>query len=296
MSGAGPTAPAAVIVTHDTREHALACVRTLGPAGAGEVVVVDAGSSDGTVAALRERHPGLEVVELPNVGYARAVNAGLARTVAPHVVVANADTRFDAGSVGRLGATLVEEPDVAVVGPAVRYPDGRAQASARRFPSLVGAAGHALLGLWWPRNPWTRRYRMRDECAEGPRDVDWVSGCALALRREAVEEVGGFDPGYFMFVEDADLAWRLRQRGWRVRFEPRAGVVHHVGASTDAAGAAMVVAHARSLDRFFGRVHAGRPTRWLRPLVRLALAAWVVGVLLWDHLVRQGSARSRTGE
>lgn len=288
--------PAAVVVTHDTRDHVLACVDTLGPGGAGEVVVVDAGSSDGTAAALRARHPGIEVLELPNVGYARAANAGVVRTAADTVVVANADTRFQPGSLRRLGEALAEDPGVGAVGPAVRYPDGRPQASARRTPSLPVAAGHALLGLWWPDNPCTRRYRMGDTDLDEPRDVDWVSGCVVALRREAFEEVGGFDPGYFLFVEDVDLAHRLRRAGWRVRFDPRTSVVHHVGASTDTGGAATVLAHARSLDRFYGRLHGRGPGRWLRPVVRVGLAGWVVTTLAWNRLVRPRLGRSRTGE
>ncbi|MBW3620969.1 MAG: glycosyltransferase family 2 protein [Actinobacteria bacterium] len=287
---------AVVIVTHNTRADVLGCLDSLPAAGAHEVVVVDAGSTDGTVAAVRSAFPDVDVLALPNVGYGKGANAGVDRTSAPFVVVANADTRFAPRSLVQLAGVLADEPDVAAVGPLVRYPDGRHQASARRFPTLGQAAGHALLGLWWPRNPWTRSYRMLDEDPLAPRDVDWVSGCAVALRRDAFLDVGGFDPGYFMFVEDVDLGYRLRQAGWRVRFEPTAQVVHAVGASTGGARAAMVVAHARSLDRFYGRAYARGPGRLLRPFVRLGLALWVGLVLAWNRIVAVRSGRSTTGE
>lgn len=285
-----------VVVTHQTREDVLGCLDTLGPTTVDEVVVVDCGSTDGTVQAVRRHHPSATVLSLDNVGYGRGANAGVARTSAPLVVVANADTRFTADAVRMLAAAFEQQPDLAVAGPQVHYPDGRPQASARTFPTLGQAAGHALLGLWWPDNRWTRAYRQRDVDPTVSRDVDWVSGCSLMLRRDAFDDVGGFDPGYWMFVEDVDLGHRLRQAGWRVRFVPDAHVVHTVGASTQQRRAQMVVAHARSLDRFYGRAYAHGAGRLLRPAVRLGLLAWVALVLAWDRVVRPRTARSTTGE
>jgi N-acetylglucosaminyl-diphospho-decaprenol L-rhamnosyltransferase len=287
---------AVVIVNHETRDEALACLETLDAAGAGEVVLVDCGSTDGSVAAVRETRPDVTVLALDNVGYGRGANAGVARTTAPFVVVANADTRFAPGSLELLARSFEGAPDLAAAGPQVRYPDGRPQASARTFPTLGQAAGHALLGLWWPGNPWTRAYRQSDVDPRAARDVDWLSGCALMLRRRAFDEVGGFDPGYWMFVEDVDLGFRLRQAGWRVRFEPDAQVEHAVGASAGAKRARMVIAHARSLDRFYRRAYAHGVGRLVQPLVRVGLALWVVLVLVWNRLVAQRSGRSSTGE
>lgn len=283
----------AVVVSHRTPVRARTCADSLHAAGVDEVVVVDAGSGDGSAAHLRERD--VTVLAEANLGFGRCANAGVASLGELHdvVIVCNADTTWTAGSVDVLAAA-VRAPGVAAAGPTVTYPDGRAQASARRLPSLGTALGHALFGLWWPDNPWTRRYRRVDDDDATAREVDWLSGCALALDRAAFTAVGGFDPAYFLYAEDVDLCVRLREAGHQIVTAPDAHVVHEVAASTSHHRGATVVAHARSLDLFAARHVLTGPRRLLRPLVRVALAGWVATTLVWDRLLRRG--RSTTGE
>jgi N-acetylglucosaminyl-diphospho-decaprenol L-rhamnosyltransferase len=287
-AGGPASTVAVVIVTHNTRADALACLASLERAGADEIVVADSGSTDGTLYAVAEAFPAVRRLALPNVGFGQAANAGVALVEADAVVVANADTRFPFASVRALGEYLAANPDVGALGPLIRFPDGRLQLSARAFPSLRQALGHAVLGLWWPSNPWTRGYRLTDWDHASERDVDWVSGCCVALQRKAFDAVGGFDPAYFMFVEDVDLCWRLRIGGWRVVFAPVAEVTHMIGASVSAKRFRMAVEHARSLDRFFARRYAHGPRILLRPFIRLGLGGWLVAVTAWTF------ARGRT--
>ncbi|CAN5760882.1 glycosyltransferase family 2 protein [soil metagenome] len=279
---------AVVVVNHNTSDDLLACLATLEGAGTDEVVVVDSGSTDGSLAAVERRFPDVATLGLDNVGFGRAANAGVALTTARAVVLCNADTRFPYASVRALGEYLTAHPDVGALGPLIRFPDGRLQLSARAFPSIRQAIGHALFGLWWPRNPWTRAYRLTDWDHASERDVDWLSGCCLAARRDAFEAVGGFDPAYFMFVEDVDLCDRLAQAGWRVVFAPVAEVVHVVGGAVSRRRLRMAFEHARSLDRYFAKRYAGGWRRGLRPLIRLGLAGWLVAVTVWT------AARGRT--
>jgi N-acetylglucosaminyl-diphospho-decaprenol L-rhamnosyltransferase len=240
-------------------------------------------------------HPEVEVVVLDNVGFGRGANAGVRRTGAEVVVVCNADVRFEPGSVEVLARRLWSDPSVGAAGPLVRYPDGRPQASARDVPALTTAIGHALLSRVWRDNPWTRRYRRTDADPTRARDAAWLSGCTLAVRRRAFEDVAGFDPAYFLYVEDVDLGVRLRRAGWRLRYEPDARVVHRVGASTGRRRRWALTTHARSLDRYYARYLGTGPLgRAARPFVRLALAGWVVVTLVWERLAGQG--RSTTGE
>jgi N-acetylglucosaminyl-diphospho-decaprenol L-rhamnosyltransferase len=149
------------------------------------------------------------------------------------------------------------------VGPAVLEPSGARYPSARRVPSVLDAVGHGTLGSVWPTNPFTRRYRQLDADPSLPRDVDWLSGAAVWLRRAALDDVGGWDERYFMYVEEVDLAWRLRRAGWRVAYEPSGTVVHVQGASTARHPYRMIVWHHRSLWRFARRRWVG----WRRLLL-----------------------------
>lgn len=301
------TRVALVVVSHETRDDALACLASLDETEPVETVLVDAGSTDDTVTAVGDRFPGTRTLRLANVGYGQAANAGVSRTTAPVVVLANADVRFTPGALGALADTLEAEPRVGLLGPRVRYPDGAAQASARRVPTFREAVGHALFGLWWPDNRWTTAYRHRTPVPPprlpvrrgevgGSVPVDWVSGCVVAVRRDAFDEVAGFDPDYFMYVEDVDIAHRMRRAGWEVRFDPRIEVSHRVGAATRRYRGRLAFAHARSLHRFYAKAYRGVPHRLLSPAVGLGLRGWATMAWLWQRFVAPRAGRSTTGE
>lgn len=284
---------AAIVVVHDTRDDLLACLASLEEAGADEVVVVDSGSSDGSYEAAEAAAPSAIRVRLANVGFGRAANAGAAAVPdADVLVVANADTRFPSGAVRLMADFLERRPEVGIMGPLVRFPDGRLQLSARAFPSIAQAIGHALLGFWRPENRWTRAYRLTDWDHTTERAVDWVSGCCIAVRRAAFDEVDGFDPAYFMFVEDVDLCARMGAAGWKVVFSPVAEVVHAIGGSVSRRRFRMVVEHARSLDRFFGRRYATGWRRVYRLPIRVGLAGWVLVAMGWSLVRRQTHAHA----
>jgi N-acetylglucosaminyl-diphospho-decaprenol L-rhamnosyltransferase len=258
---------AAVVVNYEAGDLLATCVQSLladTSAGEPEVVVVDNGSVDGSVDRLRAAIPDVEVI-VPdrNRGYASAANAGAAATTAPVVAVCNCDLRVEPGTAAAMLARLEREPDLGAVGPAVHNVDGTRYPSARSIPRLVDAVGHGVLGLFMPRNRFTRRYRELDADPTRPRDVGFVSGAAIWLRRTALDAIGGWDAGYFMYVEDVDLCWRLRGAGWRVAYEPGGTVVHVQGASTARHPYRMLFEHHRSLLRFAAKRWRG----WRRVLL-----------------------------
>lgn len=264
----------AVVVNYEAGAALLGCVASLRASGVADVVVVDNGSRDGSLAALAAADDAAVLVPTGrNLGYGRAVNRGVAwlGEEVEAVLVCNPDLALGPGAVGALVAALAAHPDAAVLGPTIREPGGARYPSTRRFPSYATALGHALLGLFWPDNRWSRAYRQEEGAAvsgaggDAP-EVDWVSGACFLVRRSAFFSVGGFDEAYFMYVEDLDLCWRLRRAGWSVRYVPEAEVVHEQGRSTARHPYRMIVAHHRSTWRF-ARRRARGVERGLLPLI-----------------------------
>jgi GT2 family glycosyltransferase len=273
---------AAVVVNFESGPLLVECISIVladTSAGPMELVVVDNASSDDSIAALARAHPSVRVVRAPgNVGYARAANLGIAATRAPIVAVLNPDTIPQPGAAGPLVSRLEHEPRLGACGPRLLKPDGSTYPSARSMPSIPIAIGHGLLGLWWPTNPFTSRYRQLDADPALPRLVDWVSGAAIWLSRRALDDVGGWDERYFMYLEDTDLCWRLRAANWEIAYEP-AGVVMHVqGASTSRRPYRMLLEHHRSAWRF-ARVRLTGPRAALLPFAAVYFAARAVMAL-----------------
>lgn len=264
-----------MIVNYESGPALARCAEGMVADGATELVVVDNGSSDGSLSELRRRLPEAEVlVTGRNLGYGAAANRGVAATFAPSVMVCNPDLEVRPGTLSALAGVLDDDPGCAVAGPLIRTSTGERYPSARQFPSMVDAAGHALLGIFVPRNRFTRAYHLAGfaDVGEGTRTVDWVSGACFLVRRSAFEQVGGFDEAYFMYAEDVDLCWRLGRAGWRVAYAPAAEVVHLQGVSTDRHPFRMIYEHHRSLLRFAQRTSEGW-RRVLLPLVALGIVA-----------------------
>jgi N-acetylglucosaminyl-diphospho-decaprenol L-rhamnosyltransferase len=276
---------AAVVVDYDAGDVLGECVRSLLDDGVGQVVVVE----NGDASTARRALDGLAVplvVTGRNLGYGAGANRGIAASGdSEYVLVCNPDLRVHSGAVDRLAAALDAHPEWAIVGPRIVDPGGEEYPSVRRFPSMVDAAGHALLALVRPDNRFSRGYR--DRVGEELRRVDWVSGACFCARRSALEELGGFDEAYFMFAEDIDLCWRAHRAGWGVGVEPHATVTHVHGVSRRRHPYRMLVAHHRSALRFEARRAEG--------IERLALpaAAAVLGVRLGIALADEALRRRK---
>jgi N-acetylglucosaminyl-diphospho-decaprenol L-rhamnosyltransferase len=285
---AGPAASAgAVVVDYDAGEMLAECVASLRADGIDDLVVVE----NGDIAMVRTvlGSTAHEVVVLcpgRNLGYGAGANRGVAALGdEEYVLVCNPDLTVHPGTVATLVAALEAEPAWAIVGPRICNPDGTVYPSVRRFPSMLDAAGHAVLALFWPDNRFSRRYRPPDAGGEGRAAAGWVSGACFLVRRRAWEELGGFDEAYFMFAEDMDLCWRAHAAGWGVGVEPAARVTHAEGVSRKRHPYRMLVAHHRSAWRFATRTTTG----WRR--VALPVAALVLTVRLGLAVAQRALAR-----
>jgi N-acetylglucosaminyl-diphospho-decaprenol L-rhamnosyltransferase len=284
----------AVVVNYNAKEYLLECLRSLRAEGVADIVVADNASTDGAEEAVQVADPEVRYVQTgANLGYGPGVNRGAACTdpSSGALLCMNPDAWLQPGALKAMLAALEARPDVGIVGPRIEDPDGTLYPSVREFPNLVDSVGHAVLGMVWGGNPFTRRYRMLDWDHEGAADVDWVSGACFLVRRSCWDAIGGFDEGYFMYAEDMDLCWRARRAGWEIAYEPSAVAVHVQGASTDRHPYRMIAAHHRALFRFAARTSAG-PERLLLPVMALGLLLRTP--LAWAHRVIAGR-RGRDG-
>lgn len=253
-----------VTVSYRSGQHVAALLRSLAADEQllDQVIVVNNAVDD----RLEFDLLGTRVVESgDNLGYGRAMNLGAALGVAPHLLLVNPDVEFQPGALAELLRRLRENEDVGAVGPLIRTLDGSVYPSARRLPSLRIGVGHALFSGVWPNNPWTRRYRADEEDPPRIRTAGWLSGSCLLVRREAFEQIGGFDAKYFMYFEDVDLGTRLGRAGWSNLYVATATVHHEGGHSTRSSSRGMIRAHHESAILYVRSKYAGwylAPLRW----------------------------------
>jgi len=228
-----------IVVTYNSRAAARRCLETAAADVRGHewrAIVVDNASRDDTVASLTGLERTTVIANGVNAGFGAAVNQAAAAADAPLLWILNPDCVVHPGAFAALVAALDAHQDCAIAAPQLLNADGSVQASARGNPTAwTGLFGrHSLLTRLFPRAPQARRnLPAQDLVASGVESapVDWVMGAAMLVRRDRFEAVGGFDPGYFLYWEDADLCRRLWVRGWSTRYVPGARVTHAGGGS-----------------------------------------------------------------
>ena len=236
-----------------------------------QAVVVDNGSTDGTVAFVRGRFPAVAIVEQENVGLAAAWNRGLEATTADYVLILNADAWLTEGSLDRLVAFAESRPDAAVVGPRLLNPDGTLQRSVRGFPTPWRlATEYFFLRKLAPRSRLFNAFYAGGFDHDEVREAEVVMGACMLVRRAAVAEVGPLDEAFFLFSEETDWCYRFRQAGWKVLFYPGAECVHVGGASH---GGSLYRENLRGHLRFLAKHRGARSAERARRLLRTALVA-----------------------
>jgi N-acetylglucosaminyl-diphospho-decaprenol L-rhamnosyltransferase len=218
-----------------------------------------------------------------NRGLSAAWNQGARETDAPWILFLNPDAEIWSGDLRSFVKVGEDRPDVALLGPVIRNADGTIYESGRVFPGVGQAVGHAFLGPFLPSNRFSRAYRQSTWDRSTEREVDWVSGACMLIRRSAFDRVGGFDEGFWLYGEELDLCTRLRDHGWKVLATPELEVLHEGGVSTGRSRRTHVM-HSASIFRYYRKHRAGGWRRTTLPAAWLALRARAELVAARDRL------------
>ncbi len=225
-----------IIVNVDTAKWLKPCLESLQEQDISEsieVVVVDNGSGDGSADVVRQDFPDVKLVTLEEtVGFGTANNSGATHSAAPVLLFLNPDTRLRKGSLSSMLQRFAQQPDCGIAGGMVFDGKGRFERSTGSSPTLFSMGLGRLLKTLPPVRPLLGRFTHQHWTGyDKPRRVDWVTGAYLWIRRDVFERVGGFDPRIFMYCEDVDLCFRVRQLGFEVRFFPETPITHYGGKS-----------------------------------------------------------------
>jgi len=220
---------ACVVVTYDALPWIEQCLESVAEV---DTVVVDNGSGDGTVDVVRERFPAVRVIESENRGLSAGWNTGIRATASEHVLLLNADAWLLDGALSALVAAADRHPRAAAIGPRLENTDGTLQRSVRGYPTAWRLATEYLyLRKLAPRSRALNAFYGAGFDHAREREVEWLMGACLLIRRAVFDEVGPFDERYFLFSEEVDWMRRASERGWSVVFTPEARCVHVGGAA-----------------------------------------------------------------
>ncbi|MBM3155218.1 MAG: glycosyltransferase family 2 protein [Chloroflexi bacterium] len=244
-----------IIVSYNVANFLRGCLASIyrsAPQISFEVLVVDNASTDGSAQMVREEFPqAIFLANESNYGFARANNQALRMSKGRYCLLLNPDTLLNLSSLDEMVEFMDHRPDAGASGCQLISPDGAIQASCRMFPTMLAVLlrGTPLHKVY---NKPVARYLMADWDHSDAREVDWVLGACLLLRREALEDVGLLDEGFFLYYEDIDLCYRLKVRGWKVYYNPQIQVVHYYQrASAQGIPNRLTLEHIKSISYLF---------------------------------------------
>jgi len=267
-----------VIVSYNTREMLRDCLNAL-PAGAQglttEVFVVDNNSPDGSIEMVQKEFPSaICIANRDNAGFTKANNQALKLAQGEFVVILNPDTETELRSMTTLVNFLREHPDTVAVGPKLLNTDGSLQHNGRRFPTPYREfLGHSGLANW-NRVKFDREMEYGREDFNLLAEVDQVSGACMMVPKRVMDEVGMLSEDFYMYYEEVEWCWRIRQAGYKVYYVPNARVVHHWMGSVRQASHAMTARMFKSALTYYQKTGTPRQRLAIRGVIVMGLAKY----------------------
>ena len=262
-----------------------------------EVIVVDNASADDSVAQARAHFPSTIIIQnAENAGFAQANNQGMAIATAPFFLLLNTDAFLHAGALEHMLAYMRAHPQAGALGCKLVYEDGSLQRSCSAFPTVATELWQALfLDRLFASSRIFGRYMMTWWDMNDAREVDVVMGACMLLRREAIDQAGGFDPGFFMYSEEVDLCYRLKKAGWQVRYTPGAVATHIWGGSSRKVPRETFLRLYASRVRFFRKHYGGLPTMLYKAVLGASTLVRSAGGHACSAITRNDRVRRSAG-
>jgi N-acetylglucosaminyl-diphospho-decaprenol L-rhamnosyltransferase len=274
-----------VVVSYNSRETLRDCVAPLAHEPDLHVIIVDNASADASLETVADL-PVAAIQQAENQGFAVGCNVGWRAGRASYVLFLNPDAQIEPASMELLVEVLERDPTIGLVAPQILDACGRLEFSQRRFPRLRSTYSQSLfLHRLFRRAAWADEVVRDPEAYARSRPADWVSGASLLVRRQLLEELNGWDEGFFMYCEDVDLCKRIWETGYEVRFEPGARVKHLGGRSAPRTSLLPTLAASRIR---YALKHSGS-SRALLERLGIALGA------LTHFLAGRGGSRAKAG-
>lgn len=260
-----------IIINWNTRDILLECLKSIDAERSGpstEVILVDNGSEDRSVEAVRERFPAVRIIENgENLGFAKANNIGIGCARGRYLCFVNSDVLLRPACMGTLFSFAESNPAIGLIGPRILYPNLSLQNSCRRFPSLwTSFVKTFALDHVFQKSSLFSGEHMEYFSHDQTIDTDYVAGCFMMVRREAIDSVGPMDERFFIYSEEVDWCKRMWAKGWRVTFYPKAEVIHHHGSSSSRETGRFDLERQKALLAYWKKHHG-----WIAQAVNIAL-------------------------
>jgi hypothetical protein len=246
-----------------------------------EIIVIDNNSSDDSINLIQNKYPEVKLIKnTRNLGFSKANNQGIKQASGEYILLLNPDTKIFSNTIDELAQELMNNKKYGAVGPMIKGQDGKIQLTcARNYPSLLTELFWlSTLSRRFPKNKIIGNYLMSYWDHESSREVACLSGACILVKAEILKNLKGFDEDYYMYGEDVDLCYRIKQQGSLIFYNARSKIYHYGGASSEAIANKAVIYDRSSIQLFF-RKHFGLVYALLYRFECILLSTILSGIL-----------------